>query len=522
MKLYVKIFAPLPCLLAATLLAQTPATQPRTGSFNITFTERSPHSAIQTQAKRHHIKVEDRQQYELSGESFEVVVPETFDGERPFGLMVWVSPMASGRAPQMWLGTLEKHNLIWIGANNSGNERGVGVRFGLALDAVHNLQQLYKIDDSRIYVAGFSGGGKCASMLGMIYPEVFDGAIAMGGVGFYRTIPVPEKKGMVYPNTFDRPPTKMYDLARTRGRMVLLIGDQDFNYVPVKTTYEEGFNKDGFEHVTLLEVPGLEHRLADESWLEKSIFALDEPLADQSKDLLAQAEDLEKQGKFAEAYGLYLRVSMHGGQALGEKADSRMADLYDKARLELVKARRAAEQEQYSQAADLLLKLRQTYGGATPPEAEDLLRQLEANAPAAQQIKAERDRQAAAQREALATTALETARMLQERDLKRAYEALRKVAADFPDTTAAANATAEADKLWSDPKLRARIQTDPDEVEAQKLLSLAENYRRNHLYSKARERIDKLLQTYPNTKAAVEAKKLLQRIKEEERAAGTR
>src|SRR5262245_53890961 len=327
--LYLRTLIATACL-TAVALADPPTTQPRVGAFQTRFTDRSPHSPLDTQHKRHQIKVDDRQVYELSEHTFEVVVPETYDGERPFGLLVWVSPIATGRAPHRWLQTLEKNNLIWIGANDSGNERGVAIRFGLALDAVYNMTRLYNIDDSRIYVAGFSGGGKCSSMLGMIYPEVFQGAIPMGGVGFYRTIPVPDKKNMLYPNTFDRPPAKMYDLARKHRRMVLLIGDQDFNYVPVKTTYEQGFLTDGFEHVTLIEVPGLDHSLADDSWLEKSIQALDDPLIDEAKQLLAQADDLEKQGKFADAYKLYLQVSMHGGEALGVKADSRMGEIFEK------------------------------------------------------------------------------------------------------------------------------------------------------------------------------------------------
>lgn len=498
----------------STQLAAAP--EPRLGAFQTTFTERSPHSPLETQNRRSHVPLHDSQRYEISDHTFEVVVPETYDGERPFGVLVWVSPMDSGRAPPKWLATLEKHNLIWIAANDSGNERGLGVRFGLALDAVHNIKQLYNIDDARIYVSGFSGGGKCASMLGMIYPEVFQGAIAMGGVGFYRRVALPDKKDMFYPPTFDRPARKMLDLARNKGRMVLLIGDQDFNYEPVKATHEDGFVKDEFKHVTLIVVPGLDHSLADEMWLEKSIAAVDEPLVIQSKDLLAQAETLEKQGKFAEAYKLYLQVSMHGGETFGEKADSKMGELFEQARLELVKARRAVEAGDYAQSAALLLKLRETYGPAAPPEADDLMRELESNPQASAQIKAERDRESAEQRESNAATALETAMLLIERDVRRAYEALRKVAQDYPNTRAGTEASTQADKLWNDPKLRAQIETDPDEVEAQKLLNLAQNYHRNRLHSQARQKLEQLIQSYPKTKAAAEAKTLLEQIKRDE------
>jgi pimeloyl-ACP methyl ester carboxylesterase len=426
--------------------------------------------------------------------------------------------MPSGQLPEMWKQTLETHNLIWIGANRSGNDRGVGVRFGLALDAVHNIRKLYKIDDSRIYVAGFSGGGKVAGMLGMIYPEVFQGAIPMGGVGFYRTIPVPNKKGMVYPNTFDKPPKKMFELARTQRRFVLLIGDQDFNFEPVSTTYETGFKEDQFTYASLLVVPGLEHRLADETWLEKAIMLLDSPLADQARELFAQAVELEKQQKFADAYRLYLRVSMHGGETLGVKADDRIAAIFEHARLEMVKARGAADAKQYAQSATILLKLRETYGDALPPEVEQLLAELRASPESAAQIKAVEDRAKAQERQAVAQQALETAQALVDQDVRRGYEALRKVASDYPNTPAATAATTEADRLLSDPKIKAQVETDPVEVEARKQLNLAQNYRRNKLYPQARQRLESLITTYPTTKAAAEAKALLEQLKKEEAA----
>jgi predicted esterase len=509
---------------APAAIAQTapPATQPQVGRFQVQFTERSPHSEIGTQHRRHHIATDDKQRYELRDESYEVFVPESYDGERPFGLLVWVSPMPSGRLPQMWEKVIEQQNLIWIGANNSGNDRGVGVRFGLALDAVHNVTRRYAIDEGRIYVAGFSGGGKVSSMLAVIYPDVFRGAIPMGGANFYRNIPIPDKKSMMWPANFAPPPTKMLERARKDARIVLLIGTEDFNYQPVKITYEAGYTADKFEHVTLLEVPGLDHSLADETWLQKALRALDEPLIERAKDELAQAAELEKLGKLADAYKLYLAVSMHGGESLGERADARMAELFEKARLELVPAKRAVEAQQFAQAADLLLKMREKYGPATPPEVDELMRELESNPTSAAQIKAARDRDAATRREAEAAAALDVARMYLEKDAKRAHAALEKVAQDYPETASGKAATDEATRLMSDPKTRAQIVTDPKEAEADKLLVMAENYRRNRLFSKARERIDEVLKKYPTTGAAARARKLLEEVKREEKLTGTR
>jgi TolA-binding protein len=114
------------------------------------------------------------------------------------------------------------------------------------------------------------------------------------------------------------------------------------------------------------------------------------------------------------------------------------------------------------------------------------------------------------------------ARMLVERDAKRAHAALQKVAADYPGTDAANSATAEADTLMADPKTRAQIQTDPNEVEAERLLVLADNYRRNRLFKKAREKLDEVVKTYPTTKGAERARKMIEQITADERKAGSR
>jgi hypothetical protein len=193
--------------------------------------------------------------------------------------MVWVSPSGGGGARREWTDIAAKHKLIFIGANKSGNERGVGVRFGLALDGVHNLRQLYNIDDQRIYVMGFSGGAKVSSMLAMIYPEIFHGTISMGGTAYFRHIPITGQPNKAWEGSFQKPPLKTYDLSRNGG-FVLIVGTQDMNHDPVKDTYEQGFKKDGFKHVEFVEVPNWPHRPPDPEYIDRGIDSLDQALAD--------------------------------------------------------------------------------------------------------------------------------------------------------------------------------------------------------------------------------------------------
>jgi poly(3-hydroxybutyrate) depolymerase len=120
--------------------------------------------------------------YNLPEESFEVYVPPTYTGDKPFGLLVFVNPGGHGSLKGYerlgWKEIIDKHELIWIGPNKVGNDRLVRPRMGLTIDAAVNAQKTFKIDPNRVYVCGVSGGGRVASMLGVGFPDVFRG-------GFY-------------------------------------------------------------------------------------------------------------------------------------------------------------------------------------------------------------------------------------------------------------------------------------------------------------------------------------------------
>lgn len=257
------------------------ATTAQRGRFRVQFHERSPFSDIETMRRRmvigHGQIIED---YDLAAESFDAYVPVDSDPARPHGLLVWVSAIETGAPPEAWLATLDAHDLLWIGANGAGNPRLGWHRFGLALDAVHNMTKRYAIDDNRVYVAGMSGGGRIASRMGVAWAEVFDGALSIVGCDFYRKTPSAGHPGQYHPERYQPPPRKMLEQARQRNRYVLLTGETDFNRDETKSIYEHGFVKAGFKYATYFEVPGLGHELPNAEWLAKCIEALDAPLAE--------------------------------------------------------------------------------------------------------------------------------------------------------------------------------------------------------------------------------------------------
>lgn len=265
--------------------AAIPATAPaRTGEFTTSFQSRHPLSDGTLLATRmgwltSKLKEQGGEiDYEVAKETFDVRVPADYDGSKPYGLLVWISAGPTGRASRAWNAVLDKRHLICVGANGAGNNRSVLVRLGLALDAVGNAKSAYKIDDERVYVAGGSGGGRCASILGVACPDVFRGGVYVIGSDYFREIPTGEPN-RVWPRTFSPPAPRLLALSKQRSRHVLVTGERDMNRLQTKQNYEQGFKKDGFQYVAYLEVPGMGHQLPPADWFEKAVAFLDDRTA---------------------------------------------------------------------------------------------------------------------------------------------------------------------------------------------------------------------------------------------------
>jgi hypothetical protein len=255
--------------------------KPQTGSFQLTFTKRSDLSTNIELCKRMGwdlaAQAAAKVDYTLADESFEVYIPPDYTGEKPFGLFVFCSPSPSGRPMGPFLKSMDAHHLIWIGPNKTGNDRVNRPRMGLMIDAALSMKARYNIDPDRVYVSGVSGGGRIASMLGVGYADIFKGGFYIIGCNFYRQELSVEQKGAAFPKSYSVPPAKIFNFARKQSKHVFLTGDHDPNREQTEIYYK-AFKKDGFEHITYLQVPGMGHRPPDSEWFEKGMAALDEKL----------------------------------------------------------------------------------------------------------------------------------------------------------------------------------------------------------------------------------------------------
>lgn len=283
---------PLPGLAPARQPPTPPELQPlapeadRTGAFTLRLPGRSPESAADAVAGRLEVAAQDLSRggalaYDPEDESLEMVVPESYRPEAGWGAVVWVSPTPRGSPPgppvEELTRVLADHRLLWVGANGSGNGRGIADRLGLALDAAHAVTSLYDLDPGRIVVAGYSGGGRMASILSNLWPDVFAGGLFVRGADFYRPLSIPDRPGLEWPAAFPEPPRNVRRLLRNDRHFVLLTGEHDFNRVQSREI-AEAYREDGYRDVTYLEIPGASHYTAlSADDLDRALSALVTP-----------------------------------------------------------------------------------------------------------------------------------------------------------------------------------------------------------------------------------------------------
>jgi hypothetical protein len=233
-------------LLTATLTAHAADPAPKTGTFETTFTTRSPLSEMKSLCKRLGYPAPTAD-YDLSKEPFFVHVPETYDPQKPAGLLVICNYKKSVSLPTPVLPQLDEANLIVVTAQNYPDESWQ--RGGTALDAVHNLRQQYAIDPRRIYLLGggegrdnsLKGYPAMAERLALNFPEVFTGCMTVTVLSYHRVMDGPTR---YYNPDMASPDPAALRLAKTHP-IIFMTENPD----PGQKLFMKSFTDDGFQHV---------------------------------------------------------------------------------------------------------------------------------------------------------------------------------------------------------------------------------------------------------------------------------
>ncbi|HNP65946.1 MAG TPA: hypothetical protein PKH39_18605 [Woeseiaceae bacterium] len=189
--------------------------------------------------------------------SWQLFVPDDYDPVQPAGVVVYVSPTKKGGPPRAWSGVLGQGNLIWVGANNSGNRVALSKRMLLAMLAPKIVAARYAVNVDRIYIAGFSGGGKTAGFVMAAKPDLFRGGIYIGGAEMWRT----------------KEPPPLLDIVR-QNHHVFLTGTEDFNEHLTRRVYA-AYKSAGVENCELIVERRHGHQLPSIGAFSRAIEYLD-------------------------------------------------------------------------------------------------------------------------------------------------------------------------------------------------------------------------------------------------------
>ena len=199
-------------------------------------------------------------------ESFILYVPQSYDGNKKFGVYLHNSPGQSGiTPPEDWREVMDKMNLIFVSPNNTPNKSPSWHRIVLALDSLATVKSNYSIDDKRVFVGGLSGGGHIGMMCQMLYPDIFHGAVSHAAQSY-----LPEK------NTFGHfPGLKPADTQRKPRKdrkWAVVSGDKDQNYNEIIKSGKRW--EDAKFKYKFFNVPGMGHNNASGKVLEEILIWL--------------------------------------------------------------------------------------------------------------------------------------------------------------------------------------------------------------------------------------------------------
>ncbi len=215
--------------------------------------------------------------FDLGSETFYVLIPSSYTGSRPFGLVVFMSPSDECDIPDGWKSTLKKRNLIYIAPQKAGNKQPTSRRCGLAVVAAAKITELLNIDKDRVFISGFSGGGRIACMTAFYHPSLFAGCFPICGAQFFEHV---ERKHATKNDDYGYFGLQggLSETAKARLRFALITGTKDFRHGNILDLYHGGFHKQGLT-AKLIDVRGMAHELCSQRTLEDALQFIDQKRA---------------------------------------------------------------------------------------------------------------------------------------------------------------------------------------------------------------------------------------------------
>ena len=197
--------------------------------------------------------------------SYSLYLPSDYSAEKKYPLILAFDPQGSGNLPvEKYHALAEKYGYILMGSNNSKNGQPMNETEAIISSLFEEFSTRYSVDSSRIYLMGFSGGSRIASLVAL-YGGGIRGVIGCGA-GF----PGGNQPG------------------RYRFDYIGLAGNADFNMNEL-VNLDEQLEQQGFLHALIIfdgkhEWPAKE--MMEEAFIWNEFCAMKENLIPKNEKLI--------------------------------------------------------------------------------------------------------------------------------------------------------------------------------------------------------------------------------------------
>jgi predicted esterase len=220
--------------------------------------------AYQREVAQRQLRIAE-QTISAGAERYDLFLPPVPSAGR-YGLLVFVSPYDGFALPPGWAAVLAREGLALISARASGNDQDMlERRVPLALNGYAYAIRHYPIDPARVYIAGFSGGGRTAQLVGVAYPDVFRGILGFSGSDpFGGTAVAP-------------PPPELMRLLQARTQIVQSTGTADEVNIAIDSRSRRSMADLCIANLGHADMPRLGHGLPGGSGLSRALKLLQRP-----------------------------------------------------------------------------------------------------------------------------------------------------------------------------------------------------------------------------------------------------
>ena len=124
--------------------------------------------------------------YKSTDQTYERYVPANYTSRKAWPVILFISPGDSAMGWRYLKEACTKRGFIFAGPHAAGNRCPMPQRIRRVMDVLDDLRRNYNIDPDRVYIGGFSGGGRVACSIAFALPELFGGVIPICAAGDLR------------------------------------------------------------------------------------------------------------------------------------------------------------------------------------------------------------------------------------------------------------------------------------------------------------------------------------------------